>query len=248
MDLQTLKTATAHLRTLIPLRGEPLAFLYAAALPPDAKLITGERTCVIGLLALARKGQTVALHRDQYGCGGGGTYLGFCPPREGIAEFVSTGIPGVMEGEHYKQSPELFRASMDRNPIPPAPADYALFKPVSALAEGEEPLAITCVGLADELSALVFLANFARAEEAVLAPFSSGCGALVTRALLEAEKPEPRAILGIFDPSARPYLGPEELTFTAPRALWEEMLGNAEESFLKTPTWQRLKKRIEGLG
>jgi hypothetical protein len=234
-----------RLRALIPLRETPLAFFYADTVPADAVLPSGEHTCVVALMSQAREGATLAVARDNFGCGGGGFYLGFCPPRPGIAEFVSTGIPGQMEGEHYKQSPQLAQAHLDRHPVPPAPADYAVMKPVADLGAHEAPQVVIYFGSADELAALVFLANYARAEEAVITPFGSGCSSTLTRPLLEAQREHPRAILGLFDPSARPHLGSDEFSFAAPAALWEEMLGNAEESFLRTPTWDRLRRRIE---
>jgi len=81
------------------------------------------------------------------------------------------------------------------------------------------------------MAGLLGLAEYARAEDALIAPFGSGCSTLVTYPLAEGKRALPRAVLGIFDPSARPDLAPEELSFAAPLALWEEILGNAEDSF-----------------
>jgi hypothetical protein len=67
---------------------------------------------------------------------------------------------------------------------------------------------------------------------------------MITRALYEAKSPQPRGVLGLFDPSARPCVAADELSFSAPLALWEEMLGNAEESFLRTKTWETVRRRI----
>jgi uncharacterized protein (DUF169 family) len=245
METGELLEATQRLAEMIPLRTPPLAFFYVDRVPEATKLPTGARTCVVAMLAHARRGATVAVARDNFGCGGGGYYLGFCSARPEIAEFVSTGIPGKMEGEHYKQSPDLVRAYQAHNPVRPAPADYAVCKPVSALAPTETPEVIVCLGMPDELSALVGLANYAREDDAVITPFGSGCNSLFSRPLLEATQPQPRAVLGLFDPSARPYVESEELSFAAPLALWEEMVGNAGESFLKTVTWEVLRKRIE---
>jgi uncharacterized protein (DUF169 family) len=245
MENRELLEATQRLTEMIPLRAVPLAFFYADGVPEATKLPTGERTCVVAMLAHARKGATVAISRDNFGCGGAGYYLGFCPPRPEIAEFVSTGIPGKMEGEHYKQSPDLVRAYQAHNPVRPAPADYAVCKPVAALAATETPEVIVCLGTPDELSALLGLANYAREDEAVITPFGSGCNSLFSRPLREAAQPQPRAVLGLFDPSARPYVGSHELSFAAPLAVWEEMVSNAGESFLRTATWAVLRRRIE---
>jgi hypothetical protein len=48
----------------------------------------------------------------------------------------------------------------------------------------------------------------------------------------------------MFDVSARPYVNKEELTFAVPMAKFRRMVGSMEESFLVTPSWAKVKKRI----
>lgn len=244
MTTTELIAGTARLRGLIPLRHEPLAFYYSPTPPLGYTPPVGPHGCLIGALSRARHGETVYFDAETTGCGGGTYFLGFCPPRPQIAEFVSTGIPGEMEGERYKQSPDLVRAHFAARPVAPAPERYAVFTPVSALSEGQRPAVIICLAGPDELSGLVFLAGYARAEDAVTVPFGSGCGTLVPYPLAEAKREFPRAVLGLFDPSARPCVAADELSFAAPLALWEEMLGAAGESFLTTRTWSRVQRRI----
>ena len=128
--------------------------------------------------------------------------------------------------------------------MPAAPAPYAVFKLVSRLEEDERPEVVICWAGPDELSGLVVLAGYARDDDAVICPFSPGCGSIAAVPLLEGQRPEPRASLGMFDASARPFTPEGLLSFAAPLALWEEMLGNADESFLKTPTWTKVRRRI----
>ena len=244
MTTAELIAGTARLGEMIGLRHEPLAFYYSDVAPPGFQPKPETRRCLIAVLSRARRGETVFFDRDTTGCPGGSTYLGFCEARPEIDQFVSTGIPGKMEGEHYKESPELVRAFREAHPPLPAPARYAVFTPVSALVEGQVPLVILCFASPDELAGLVGLAGYARADDSILAPFGSGCGVLISRALYEAKNPQPRGVLGMFDPSARPYVQADELSFSAPLALWEEMLDNAEESFLQTKTWATLRRRI----
>lgn len=244
MDLLDLKQRSARLSQMIGLQQEPVAFLYSEAKPDGYCPSEGRHECVFALIRRVRRGETVYFDKAHFGCRGGGYYLGFCPPSPTVAEFVSCGIPGELEGEHYKKSPDLVRAAQQACPVRPAPAPYAVFRPLSALADGEVPLVIACFVTPDELAGLVFLAGYARADDAVHVPFSSGCGSLVTWPLNEADGPEPRATLGLFDPSARPFVPAGELSFATPLALWDEMLHNADESFLKTPTWAKLRRRI----
>jgi uncharacterized protein (DUF169 family) len=244
MTTTELIAGTARLRQMIGLRHEPLAFFYTDREPAGYQPPHGEAGCLIAALTRARHGETVLFDAETIGCPGGTYFLGFCEPRPGIAEFVSTGIPGQVEGERYKKSPELVTAMQALHPVPPAPARYAVFLPIAALPDGQEPAVVICFAGPDELCGLVSLAGFERADDAVLSPFGSGCSALVSRPLAEAQHDPPRAILGGFDPSARPYLAADELSFAAPAALWAEMLKNMEESFLITPTWAKIRRRI----
>jgi hypothetical protein len=49
----------------------------------------------------------------------------------------------------------------------------------------------------------------------------------------------------MFDVSARPFVPADTLTFTVPMAKFERMVRNMKESFLITPSWAKVKRRIE---
>ena len=53
-----------------------------------------------------------------------------------------------------------------------------------------------------------------------------------------------RAVIGMFDPSARPCVPANVLTFAVPYSRFEKMVSYMEESFLITGTWDTIKKRI----
>jgi hypothetical protein len=48
----------------------------------------------------------------------------------------------------------------------------------------------------------------------------------------------------MFDVSARPYVHSDVLTFAVPMAKFTGMVENIEESFLITPTWEKIRTRI----
>jgi hypothetical protein len=48
----------------------------------------------------------------------------------------------------------------------------------------------------------------------------------------------------MFDPSARPFVPGNALTFSVPMNKFGRMIENMEESFLITDTWKRVQKRI----
>ena len=55
----------------------------------------------------------------------------------------------------------------------------------------------------------------------------------------------PRAVLGMFDPSARPCVPQGTLSFAVPMKKFTQMIGDMDDSFLITPTWETMKKRIK---
>jgi uncharacterized protein (DUF169 family) len=227
----------------------PVLFRYTDSLPEGTLLPPeGKHVCVFALLAKTRaEGRPVALSASRFGCGGGGYYLGFLDaPREGIEYFLSCGIPGKMEGERYIKTPELARAKFAQMPVRPAPKEYGLFTRADMPHSTDEPEIVIFFAPPDPLAGLHFLACFDREGEAVTAPFSSGCGAIVAFPLAEAERPEPRAVMGLFDPSARPYVQENLLSFALPYSLFGRMAENIPESFLGTRTWETIRKRIQG--
>ena len=80
--------------------------------------------------------------------------------------------------------------------------------------------------------------------DAVTTPFASGCAAAVTFAVNENRKGGRRCFLGMFDPSARPHVPENELTFTIPMCRFREMLKTMNDSALFQKAFSVLKRRI----
>jgi hypothetical protein len=98
----------------------------------------------------------------------------------------------------------------------------------------------------DVLSGLFTLTSFDEADpNGVFAPFSAGCGTIVQYPYLEKDSDRPRGVLGMFDVSARPFVPKETLTLALPMKKFQRMIENMEESFLITPSWDKVKARIE---
>jgi len=227
----------------------PVLFRYSDDVPAGTLLPPEEQhVCVFALLARTRKeGSPVAFSRSHHGCRGGGYYLGFLDkPREGIEYFLSCGIPGQMEGERYLKSPEIARSRFALAGGPPAPKRFAVFTRADRAQHGGDPEVVIFFAPPDILGGLHVLANFDREDEAVIAPFSSGCGAIVTHPLKEGARADTRAVLGLFDLSARPHVEREILTFAVPYRRFLRMAENIPESFLSTKTWRVIRKRVRG--
>jgi hypothetical protein len=98
---------------------------------------------------------------------------------------------------------------------------------------------------ADVLSGLFTLANFDQVDpNGVFAPFAAGCGSIVQYPYLEKNSERPRAVIGMFDVSARPCVPKDALTFSVPMNKFVRMIENMEESFLITSSWSKVSTRI----
>lgn len=205
--------------------------------------------CVLSSLGKVRRGKSIYLEGDSVGCPGGRRYLGFSQRiMPGFEYFLSCGIPGKIEGERYKKTPELVKEMMSRMPQFQAPARRIVFKRWDALGEGDEPSVVIFFAPPDVLSGLFTLANYDEAEQwAVVVPFGAGCATIVQYPYLEGLRPNPRCIIGMFDVSARPFVPADTLTFAVPMAKFEKMVRNMPESFLITPSWERIRRRIRRL-
>ena len=209
--------------------------------------------CVITDLSKVRTGNPLCFAVDSIGCGGGKRYFGFSHEiMPDFEYFLSCGIPGKLEGERYKKSPELVNEAMKRMPEFRAPARYIVFKPWDMLEERDEPDVVIFFAGPDVLSGLFTLANFDEADpNGVFAPFAAGCGSIVQYPYLEKTSDHPRGVLGMFDVSARPWVPGDVLTFSVPMNKFVGMVENMEESFLITPSWAMVGRRInrgEGKG
>lgn len=202
--------------------------------------------CIIGALANVRKGDSLCFNAGSIACFGGRRYLGFAETvMPNFEYFLSCGIPGKLEGERYKKSPAIVKEAMKHTASLKAPAKYVVFKRWDKLNKLDEPEVVVFFAQPDVLSGLFTLANFDEGEpNGVFAPFGSGCSSIVQYPYLEKDSSRPRAVIGMFDVSARPSVPENVITFSVPMNKFHKMVGNMEESFLITDSWTRVQKRI----
>ena len=227
----------------------PITFYYTDKLVNAEAVKKGSvPRCIIGALAKVRKGQSLAFTVDTVGCAGGKRYLGFTEKlMPNFEYFLSCGIPGKMEGERYKKSPEMVKEYMRKHePVMKAPGKYIVFKRWDNLDKSDNPDVVIFYAVPDVLAGLFTLASFDEAEQnMVIAPFGSGCASIVQYPFMEAKSAHPKAVIGMFDVSARPFVAKNELAFSAPISKFQRMVDNMEESFLITPSWAKVQKRIK---
>lgn len=227
----------------------PLCLLYSDD-PGTAKPLPkpAGHVCMIGQLARARRGEVLCFEAESFGCFGGKRFMGFTDQvMPGFEHFLSSGIPGKMEGERYKKTPQIVREAFAKVPPFRAPAPYAVFKRWDSLAPGDVPAVVIFFASPDVLSGLFTLAGFDETRsEAVIAPFGAGCATIAQYPYLQGQLENPRAVLGMFDVSARPFVEEDVLTFAVPIVRFERMVGNMDESFLITGSWAKVRRRIAG--
>jgi len=229
----------------------PFTFFYADD-PGDAERAAPEQGhhCLFVDFNRVRHGVSLALRHESVACSGGRRYLGFAPEiRPDFEYFLSCGIPGKLEGERYKKTPEMVREWMERMPAFVAPRPWIVFKRWDRLTTRDAPEVVIFYATPDVLAGLFTLANFDEVgNDGVVTPMASGCGALVMHPYLQGRETHPRAVIGLFDPSARPYAAPDVLGFAVPMPKFERMAANMEESFLITDTWKQLRARLARRG
>ena len=224
----------------------PIAYFYTDKVSDDLKASQEVERCLIANLKQVRLGNSFVYDAHTPGCSGGKRYTGFSQAlRPKFEYFLSCGIPGEMEGERYKRDPGLVEQYMGQHPPFEAPGTYLVFKRWDKLGAEEEPLAVIFFASGDVLSGLFALANYDVAEpDGVIAPMGAGCGSIIGYPLEQAKREIPRAVLGMFDVSARPHVGSDELTITITYPRFKELVGYMEESFLITKSWELVRSRM----
>jgi hypothetical protein len=224
----------------------PITFEYVND-PQGAEIAKSsvETACFIAALAEVRAGKSLAFAADSFGCMGGKHYCGYSPRlRQGIFEFLSHDEEG--EGERYKKSSRIAAEVIARAPRFDAPAPFLLCKRWDKVTEADDPAVVVFFAVADVLSGLFTLAGYDEPEPqgAVMIPFAAGCGTIVRYPFVELKSENPRAVLGMFDVSARPHVPSGTLTFAVPLPRFLRMVANMDESFLITESWKKVQSRL----
>lgn len=228
----------------------PIVFFYSGDVRYEEYLRPlkprNQHVCLIGQLNICFNGKTTVFTKETIGCGGGVRYSGF--PYTFTPDFyyfLSCGIPGKLEGERYKKTPEIVKKAEREMPTTSAEGKFIVFKRWDFLEKDEEPVAVVFWDRPDVISGLFTLANFRTiSPHAVIAPFSSGCGSIIAYPFAENKKKDPRAVLGMFDISARPYVNENMLSLAVPMKKFTQMVEDMGESFLTTNSWKMVAKRI----
>jgi uncharacterized protein (DUF169 family) len=235
----------------------PVAVLRSNVKPEGALQFKEARWgCVAAVMVAASKGRTAVFDRHTFGCVGGGTGLGFGDQYKSfpIEYLLSTGnqseyrIGGhrtrLTEGEGYFRTPDLARKFVDALPMRDIPEEYVVLRPLAEVNDADEPSLVMFLANPDQLSALMVLANYSRADrDSVVAPFGAGCQSILF-GFAESERTPPRAVIGFTDISVRKHVDRDILSFTVPWTMFQEMENIVAGSFLEKDQWLEVAERL----
>lgn len=214
----------------------PLLFGYSNTPVAQTAKIGG---CFFKGLQAAREGTPVSLSVEVIGCGGGKLYTGFTGMPEHVPNYVSI-------TEKYKRTPEMVADYVKRLEMPRTTKRYLNFVRIDQAKSLEGFEGVMFYATPDMLSGLCGWAFYDTNEpDAVMAQFGSGCSTVVSMTVVENARGGYRCFLGLLDPSVRPWVGPDELSFTVPMGRFTAMLDTMRQCFLfGSHAWEKVKSRL----
>jgi hypothetical protein len=215
----------------------PLLFGYSNQPVADTERING---CFFKGLQAAREGAPVSLSAEVIACGGGKLYTGFTDMPERVPGFVSL-------KEKYKKTPEMVVDYLQGLGMKRTEKPYLNFIRIDKAESFDGTEGIQFYATPDMLSGLCGWAFFDNnAPDAVVSQFGSGCSIVVSMTVVENERKGNRCFLGLFDPSVRPWVGKNELSFTIPYSRFVTMMETMKDCFLfDSHAWEKVKARME---
>jgi len=248
MDLEIKKIFIERWEKYFPDSELPLASFYADVIDgveyPDAPKTDKNYVCIFGQLTPVRRGKARAFNQNNVGCFGASGMFGFSNPQ--MPREMGNNYDFLVKEEKFYKTEEQVKEVFAKFPPLPAQGKYIIFKRWDLLTAKDQPLVVSFFCNPDTVAGLHALANYdSMTPFGVMAPFSSGCATLVGFAMRELQANVPKAVLGLFDPSARICVKPDLLTFSIPWPKFISMLENMDKCFLTTSLWQTICKRMK---
>lgn len=214
----------------------PIVFGYSDKAATETRKIP---RCMVGVIRKVCEGTSLTLSADNVLCNGGSLYTAFAPMQERTPMFVS-------EVEHYKQTKEMVKECIGRMDIRLTEKPYLNFVRMDMAENLDNADGVLFFATPDTLAGLCSWAFYDNnSEDAVCVRFSSGCCSMVTFAVNENKHGGRSCFIGMLDPSARPLIPKDELSFSIPMCRFKEMMLTMEDSALFQKAFTVLSKRIK---
>jgi len=209
-----------------------------------------------------RTGIPSVFSRENFGCPGMRFYGGFIPSLPSFNHhFTTTGIPGIYPGERLMPSVASAKRSSQKLEGRKARARYLIFEPFTAVNDTTTVESVIFFANTEVIAALCGLVRFAADDdEAVRSIYGSGCASIFAWPAQLHQDGITAAVLGIFDPAARPWLRPGEMTLAMSYPLFRKITGTFRDTFIYKPVkfgkkrlpelmfgWKTGKRRAEQL-
>ncbi len=222
----------------------------------------------------ARRGKIAGGSRDTIRCSGGRAALGFetdfSESDEKLDHFsalFSKGLRSARYQEAYRANintvretwQDMFEYGERRHcsaelaeewilkgmPRYDIPNEYVLFKPFSSTDSEDNIRAVIFSVNPVELSCLVtFAGSVMHGTDSVQVPQGADCFSIGAFAYDQADKPEPKPVLGMLGADGREVMRKkfrdDTLTLTIPAPLFKHLEEEAEDSIFQIPSWQKI--------
>lgn len=206
---------------------------------PDTSLFEPfieSKACIFAYFKKWEKGVSLLLTKEQFGCGGAGSWL--CDVRTRTKEQY---VKFLADDEGLKANHELMGLWLDN--LRPYKQQHPNLVIGPLKAAGYEYLkTITFFVTPDQLSMLIIGAQLNSAPsdpDPVVAPFGSGCMQLISHF---KNLNIPQAMIGALDMAMRKYLPPNILAFTVTKPMFEELCNIDKNSYMEKRFFTELQK------
>jgi uncharacterized protein (DUF169 family) len=225
----------------------PIGILFSDRMPDNAKKFMKKGAgCIVPLIFSSAKGDIVAIDKDSTGWDCSAFYLGYQDwIFEGIECFLADGVVFGRNGERFIKTKSQAKEYVKSFKPKELNTRVTIFKPLEKFTDEEDPEVVLFFVTPDELSGLVFLLHYNSPDkdDVVISRFLSGCGSIVTMPMKYRVEGTKKAVMGMFDISARLRLPKDILTLAMPVDLLIDMYKEIDKSFIITDNWKNIKER-----
>jgi hypothetical protein len=186
------------------------------------------------IMETRRTGVPSVFNAENFGCPGFWFYSGYLDKLPEVNHyFVSRGIPALMPGERLIPSRRSSKKSSARLEGRTPKGTHLVFERIDRINSEPEIEVVVFFANPEIITGLAGLVRFAvDNDEAVRSIYGSGCASIFAWPMQLARQGREEAVLGVFDPAARPWLKIGEMTLAMPFGLFEKICASCKSSFM----------------
>ena len=230
----------------------PLIGFYDVADPkPFAPFAEPERCC-FSAYENWLQGESILIELGGCKCPGGSYWIGGVMPGYAVNSEDPESQPlenfarSLNRREGFKSSDALMQQWLENQKPYLIENGYVVIGPLKA-EQYEHLKTVTFYVNPDQLSLLLLGTEYNNASvdtHPAISAFGSGCGQMAA-VLGDFDSSTPRAVIGATDIAMREHLPPDILALTVNKAMFEQLCGLDENSFLYKNFWKRLRQARE---